>query len=115
MLKSLIILPDGTELSSGIGTVNALRDVKLTQCVNAGTELTLGSVCADMIEATLLTPGGQLNVAAGTEVAFYKVDESGNRTKMGLFTLETPTRPSANTYRLTAYDRVSWLDRDLTQ
>ena len=115
MLKSLIILPDGTELSSGIGTVNALRDVKFTQCVNAGTELTLGSVCADMLEATLLTPGGQLNVAAGTEVAFYKVDESGNRTKMGLFTLETPTRPSANTYRLTAYDRVSWLDRDLTQ
>ena len=115
MLKSLIILPDGTELSSGVGTVNALQNVKLTQCVNAGTELTIGSVCADMLEATLLTPGGQLNIAAGTEVAFYKEDESGKRTKVGLFTLETPARPSANTYRLTAYDRVSWLDRDLTQ
>jgi hypothetical protein len=33
---------------------------------------------------------------------------------MGLFTAEKPTRPSANLYKLTAYDRISWLDRDLT-
>lgn len=115
MLKNLIILPDGTELFSGVGTVNALQSVTVTQRVNAGTELTLGSACANMLEATLITPAGGLRIPTGTEVALYKVDDGGNRTKVGLFTTEKPTRPSANLCNITAYDRVSRLDRDLTQ
>lgn len=115
MLKNLIILPDGTELFSGVGAVNAIQSVTITQRVNAGTELTLGSACANMLEATLITPNGELQIPAGTEVTLYKVDGSGTRTQVGLFTTETPTRPSANLCKLIAYDRVSWLDRDLTQ
>lgn len=115
MLKNIIVLPDGTEIFSGVGTVNALQSVTLTQCVNAGQELTLGSVCANMLEATLITPEGGLSIAAGMEVALYKVDADGNRTKAGLFTMEKPTRPSGNLCRITAYDRVSRLDRDLSQ
>ena len=71
MLKNLIILPDGTELFSGVGTVNALRNVTVTQSVNAGTELTLGSACANMLEATLITPAGGLQIPAGMEVTLY--------------------------------------------
>ncbi|MBQ5608519.1 MAG: hypothetical protein IIU86_05790 [Oscillospiraceae bacterium] len=115
MLKNLIILPDGTELFSGVGTVNALQNVTVTQRVNAGTELTLGSACANMLEATLITPAGGLQIPAGMEVTLYKVDAGGNRIKVGLFTAESPTRPSTNLYKITAYDRVSRLDRDLTQ
>ena len=115
MLKNLIVLPDGTELFSGEGTVNAIRSVKLTQQVNTGPELTLGSACANMLEATLITPKGNLTVAPGTELTLYKVSEDGTRTKVGLFTTEKPTRPSQNAYKITAYDRVSWLDRDLTE
>lgn len=114
MLKNLLVLPDGTEIFSGVGTVNALQSVTVTQQVNVGTELTLGSACANMLEATLLTPEGGLHIAAGAEVTLYKVDEKGVRTKVGLFTVEKPTRPSANLYKLTAYDRISWLDQDLT-
>ncbi len=114
MLKNLIVLPDGTELFSGVSGVNALQSVTLTQQVNAGTELTLGSACANMLEATLLTPEGGLNIAPGMELTLYKVTEVGARTKVGLFTAEKPTRPSANLYKLTAYDRISWLDEDLT-
>lgn len=114
MLKNLIVLPDGTELFSGPGQVNALSRVTLTQSVNSGQELTLGSVCAAMLEARLICPGGNLSIESGTEVTLYKVDDSGVRTQVGLFTLEKPTRSGANTYKLTAYDRVSKLDKDLT-
>ncbi len=114
MLKNLIVLPDGTELFSGSSRANALQSVTLTQQVNTGTELTLGSACANMLEATLLTPEGGLNITPGMELTLYKVAEDGARTKMGLFTPEKPTRPSANLYKITGYDRISWLDRDLT-
>jgi len=115
LLKNLIVLPDKTEIFSGIGTVNAIKNVTLTQSVNAGKELTLGSACSNMLEATLFTPGGGLHIAEGTELTLYKVDDNGNRTKVGLFTVEESIRPSQNLCKLTAYDRVSWLDRDLTQ
>lgn len=114
MLKNLIILPDGTELYSGRGQYNNIHNTKITKCVNSETELTLGSVCAAMLECKLQTPGGGLNIAEGTEISLYKVDDSGMRHKVGLFTMEKPTRPSAHAYRITAYDRVSWLDKDLT-
>lgn len=114
-MKTLIILPDGTEIYSGDFRGNNLRCATLKQCVNSETELTLGSVCAAILECKLQTPNGALNIAAGTEITLYKVDDSGTRHKVGLFTLEKPTRPSAHTYKLTAYDRISWLDKDLTE
>ena len=114
-MKNLIILPDGTEIYSGATQDNNLRSATLKQCVNSETELTLGSVCAAILECKLQTPNGALNIAAGTEITLYKVDDAGTRHKAGLFTLEKPTRPSAHTYKLTAYDRISWLDKDLTE
>lgn len=114
-MKNLIILPDGTEIYSGDFRGNNLRSATLKQCVNSETELTLGSVCTAILECKLQTPNGALNIAAGTEITLYKVDDAGTRHKVGLFTLEKPTRPSAHTYKLTAYDRISWLDKDLTE
>lgn len=114
MLRNLIILPDGTELFSGKGTKNAIMSVTATECVNSGEELTLGSVCAGMLEATLWTPGGGLSLKAGEELTLYKVDDTGTRYKVGLFSLEKPTRPSTNTLKITGYDRVTRLDKDLT-
>lgn len=114
ILKNLIVLPDGTELFSGHDLECAIKSVSTTDCVNSDTELTLGSVCASKLKATIQTPHGGLTISEGTEITFYKVDASGTRQKVGLFTLEKPVRPSANTYRITAYDRISWLDRDLS-
>lgn len=115
MYKHLLILPDGTELSSGTEQENALQAVKLTQAVNSGEELTLGSACAAMLEAELITPYGGLSLAAGDAVTAFRVDEAGNRTKLGIFYLEKPERTSAHTMHLTAYDTVSLLDQNLTQ
>lgn len=115
MLRNLIILPDGTEIFSGPGTVNAICSTGYTACVNNGTELTPGSVCAAMAEFKLFTPAGNLNIAAGQEITLFSVDDAGKRIQTGVFRLETPERPSRNIYKLTAYDRVVLLDRDLTE
>lgn len=114
MIKNLIILPDGTEVFSGTGTVNAIQRVTLTQCVNKETELTPGSVCAAMLEADLITPGGGVSLRVGEEVELYRVDDAGNRSCVGRFILEDPVRPTANTMSLTGYDRISLLDKDMT-
>lgn len=115
MLKTILVLPDGREISSGVWEENAIRSVKLRQQVNDSKELTLGSVCAGLLEAELQTPNGGLQLTAGEEIAVYKVDEGQNRHLMGTFLLEKPERIGPNTMRLTAYDRVCLLDKDLTQ
>ncbi len=114
MLIHIIKLPDDTELWSGTGTENAVMSVKCTESVNVGQELTPGAAFASMIEATVLTPGGGVTVNAGDEVTVYKADENGNRTQYGIFILEKPVRPTANTLKLTGYDRLLRLDKDLT-
>lgn len=114
MLKTIIVLPDGTEISSGVSTGNAVQSCTYTECVNSGTELTIGSVCAAMLEVKFITPDGGLQIAAGDEFVAYK-DDGNTRHKLGVFIAEKPTRPTAHTMKLTAYDRVSLLDRDLTR
>lgn len=115
MLKTIIVLPDGTEISSGVGTQNAVASCTYTECVNSGTELTLGSVCANMIEVKFITPGGGLQIAAGDEIAAWQMADDGIRHLLGIFIAEKPTRPTAHTMKLTAYDRISLLDKDLTE
>lgn len=114
MERHLIVLPDGTEISSGLGTTNAIQTISHTSSVNKGTELTLGSVCSDMLEVKLFSPARNLSITVGTEVTYYTVADDNTRTKAGIYRLETPERPSRNTYKFTAYDRVSWLDRDMS-
>ena len=113
MLKNLLILPNGEELSSGSAGMG-IGSLTLTQTVNAGQELTVGSVCADMLEATIYD-GGTLHLAPGQGVTLYKVDDAGNRTPMGHFRLETVSRGGKNTYKILAYDHVAQLDRDISQ
>lgn len=114
MMRSLLVLGDGTELYSGPNAVNAIQSVKITEMVNNGQELVLGSTCASMLEARIVTPGGNLTIAAGSEITVYKVDTEGQRHMVGLFTTEKPTHPSANSLNIVAYDRVTWLDKDLS-
>ena len=113
MIKYLIALPDGSEISSGPGTTNAIMNVSHTEITNDQTDLSLGSVCSSVVEISLITPGAGLNISAGSEITLYRMG-GASKTKVGLFTAEKPTRVKANRYKITAYDRVSWLDKDLT-
>ena len=114
MYKNLLILPDGREIFSGTGDKNAIKSVKLTEMVNSGSDLTIGSVCSNMIEVTLYTDGTDVDLTSGDELTLYKVDEVGTRTKIGIFSIESPTRPTPNTMKLYGYDNVSKLDKDLS-
>lgn len=114
MLRTIIVLPDGSELSSGVDADYAIQNVSITECVNESQELALGSVCANMLDAKIITKRDALNLRAKDEVTVYRVDDTGQRLRAGLFTLEKPTRSSANSLSITAYDRVTWLDKDLS-
>lgn len=114
MLRTLLVLPDGTELFSGAPEGSAVQSVTITQMVNASQELTPGSACANMVEVKIITPAGDLAVTAGDEITVYRVDDASQRYKVGIFIAEKPTRNGANAMTLTAYDRVSRLDRDIS-
>ena len=114
MMQYLLVLPDGTELSAGTPGQNALRSLQWTHTVNAGTDLTPGSACADSLEAELwVEPGQSPGITAGQELTLYRV-EGGGRTRLGIFIAESPVRGKRNLYRLTAYDRMVRTEQDLS-
>ena len=113
MVKTLIVLKNGTEISSGSGD-NAVQSATYKQQVNSAKLLTLGSVCASMLEVKFQTRNGALNIAEGDEITAYRVNASGQRESVGVFVTQKPTRLSQNTIKVTAYDRVIKLDKDLT-
>lgn len=107
-MEHILVLPDGSRIKSGPTENPAILKLSLTQSVNSQKELTLGSVCSQMLEATLYAPNG-LNMEAGQWVELWERDEK----LAGRFLLEKPVRKGAS-YQLTAYDAISLLDRDLT-
>ncbi len=115
MLKTILQFADGRVLSSGHGTENAVVRFSLTQCVNESQELSLGAVCAAMAEIELLTPGGEFAIGEGEEFRVLRQTADGVCHTVGVFIAEKPQRNSINTMQVTAYDRISRLDRDMTQ
>lgn len=115
MLKHKILLADGSVLSSGAGTIDAIRSVTLTEQVNDGEDLCPGAACAACAEIELWAPENQLHIAQGTELTLLRVDtDTGTETPAGIFLAEKPTKASANVYKITAYDRMTLFDRDMT-
>lgn len=113
MIKTVIVLPDGRQISSGTPGQAAIAGCTVTECVNAGTELTLGAVCAAMAEVKLLLPAGEVPMAAGDALTIFQ-DNGTTRQQLGVFIAEKPVRTGRHTATVTAYDRVTALDRDLT-
>lgn len=109
MEKHSLILPDGSVLSSGEGTLPAIGQVALTQKVNTGEELAFGSVFASTLEVTVLCPEGQLPIRAEDRVTLLRGD-----TQVGVFYVEQPQKTGKGSYRLIAYDTLRLLDRDLS-
>ena len=112
-MSNLIVLPDGSEISSGPGNITAIKSCQYTDMVNDSEDLRLGSVCSNSVDVSIMAPDG-LAVAAGDEITLYKVNGTG-RKKKGVYTVERPTQPSAATVKLTGFDHVAKLDKDLTQ
>lgn len=110
MYYSVLRLPNGTELKGGEAG-STLKALTLHTAVNAGQEFTIGSAFSDYIEAEIWAdPGGSLQITAGDALTYYRQDDAGNRTKVGVFYAEKPTRTKRNSYKVTAYDTMSKLD-----
>ena len=114
MLQPILTLPSGTELRSGQAG-SAVKNLTLHTAVNAGQEFAIGSAYSDYIEAEIWAdPGGSLQITAGDVLTYYRQDDAGNRTKVGVFYAEKPTRTKRNSYKVTAYDTMSKLDTDFS-
>ena len=114
MYQSVLRLKDGTELTGG-SPGSAVKSLTLHTAVNAGQEFTIGSAFSDYIEAEIWAdPGGSLQITAGDALTYYRQDDAGNRTKVGVFYAEKPTRTKRNSYKITAYDNMSKLDADFS-
>ena len=114
MYYSVLRLPNGTELKGGEAG-STLKALTLHTAVNAGQEFTIGSAFSDYIEAEIWAdPDGSLQITAGDALTYYRQDDAGNRTKVGVFYAEKPTRTKRNSYKITAYDNMSKLDADFS-
>ena len=114
MYQSVLRLKDGTELTGGAAG-NAIKSITLHTAVNSGQEFAIGSAFSDYIEAEIWAdPGGSLQITAGNALTLYRQDDAGNRTKVGVFYAEKPTRTKRNSYKVTAYDTMSKLDADFS-
>ena len=98
MAKYELRLPDGTSLT-------ALKSLTLTWQLSDAQDISLGSACAAMLEATLF---GDAPIDAGTEIACY---EDGQL--LGSFFSQKPKR-GGETLSVTAYDAMTRFDREIT-
>ena len=114
MYYPVLRLPNGTELKGGEAG-STLKALTLHTAVNAGQEFAIGSAFSDYIEAEIWAdPGGSLQITAGDALTYYRQDDAGSRTKVGVFYAEKPTRTKRNSYKVTAYDTMSKLDADFS-
>ena len=114
MYQPILTLSSGTELKGG-SPGSAVKSLTLHTAVNAGQEFAIGSAFSDYIEAEIWAdPGGSLQITAGDALTYYRQDDAGNRTKVGVFYAEKPTRTKRNSYKVTAYDTMSKLDADFS-
>lgn len=114
MLQPILTLSSGTELKGG-SPGSAVKSLTLHTAVNSGQEFTIGSAFSDYIEAEIWAdPDGSLQITAGDALTYYRQDDAGNHTKVGVFYAEKPTRTKRNSYKVTAYDTMSKLDADFS-
>lgn len=116
MVKHKILLQDGTVLTSGRDAgACAIRSVKLTEQVSDQTDLAPGAACAACAEIELWAPENCLQIRQGDTLTLFRTDSlTGTEEQVGLFLAEKPVKASANVCKVTAYDRMTLLDRDLS-
>ena len=88
MYQPILTLSSGTELKGG-SPGSAVKSLTLHTAVNAGQEFTIGSAFSDYIEAEIWAdPDGSLQITAGDALTYYRQDDAGSRTKVGVFYAE---------------------------
>lgn len=111
MLKTVIVLPGGVELSSG-NEGAAIVETTLRSAVNEGTQLNLGAVCPTKL-ACRVVGAKNVSLQAGDSLAVYRQDGE-TRHKLGVFLAAQPQYSGADSLEITAEDRLCLLEKDLS-
>lgn len=110
MFQHKLTLPDGTVLGA-----ERIRSVTVTEQVSDCDDLCPGAACAACAEVELWAPPGSVRLAPGTEFTLTRVDTAaGTQTPVGVFCVLQPQKASANVVKVTAYDRMTLFDKDLS-
>lgn len=104
---------DSVEVSSGPGEELAIQNVTITECVNSEKELSPGAVCAGLFEAKILAVSGSIPLQAGTTISVYRHD-GVQECLTGVYTVDNLQQVTAHSVKITGYDFVTKLDKDLT-
>lgn len=109
MYYNKLVLSNGSVLFSNIISAS------LTTSCNTEDDITPGSVCASSVDVEFwVNSDEEFSITQGTTFTYYKVDDSGKETKIGVFTCEKPEKDGQNQYKFTAYDNVTLLDKDVS-
>ena len=114
MRKGVFVLSDGREITSGTSAYPAVRSVTLTDSVCSVTDFQYGSAAAVHLTANLIDTTGTFDSVADQEFQYFEEMETGERTLIGTFRFEKPSKPTFNSYKVDAYDRMILLDKDCT-
>lgn len=114
MVNRILYLEYGStviNIGSGPTADPHLRSIKVTQCTNSGVDLTMGSVCSACVEATVFDSSGRIR----KDLVFrlVEVSDSGSVSRVGRFRIKTAARSGRHLYKITAFDNVAELDKDL--
>ena len=110
--------PDGLKedvrISSGAGQTNAITSVEIVDQCNTGDDLRVGSACCSMAKIFMFTPHGGFDIAPGKRISLYDKYDDGEEILVGCFVVDSTSRPTPNTYVITAFDFMSLYDVDIS-
>lgn len=115
MTTSILQLPDGTRVSSGLSEVLTIKSLTHSHNINPSTNLDFGTACSSQIKVDMLDFSEVERIRTGDELRYYAKRSNGVETLIGIFYVESPIRTSAHTYSFTAYDRMIKFDVDISE
>lgn len=114
MVKTILVLKDGTEVMAGREQENAIQSVTVEEACNDSQDLMVGSTCSAKVVVDIITPRNKMVIDAGEQFELFE-EENGIRRKKGVFNAEKPQKKNSNVTRIEAYDNISLLDKDVTE
>lgn len=112
MVRSILVLPDGTRLSSGAPGA-AIVSVYLKRQCNPDRNLMPGGVIPAMLRCELTEAAG-VKIDPGDRLELYFQEEDREESQ-GVFYTGQPEKTSTGSMTLTAYDPLRLLEKDLTR
>ena len=113
-MKSVLVFPDGKEISSGVGKNPAIKSLSFSRTAVADADFFYGSACASIVEFTLMDKTGEFIITPGDSFNYYEEADDGSRKKIGLFSVSTVKKASPYSLAVTAADNMTELDKDLS-